>query len=144
MPRPVLRRALRAILCASALIAVVYSASLTHGLAAGQEKKPKPAIVVRSSPAMGFSPARMVLTAELRGGADDYEQFYCPTVEWEWGDDTRSESREDCEPYVAGKSEIKRRFTVDHVFNSSGDFRVEFRLKQKNKIVARGTADVKV
>jgi hypothetical protein len=93
---------------------------------------------------MGFSPARMVLTAELRGGADDYEEFYCATVEWDWGDDTRSESREDCEPYVAGKSQIKRRFTVDHVFNTAGEFRVEFRLKQKNKVVARGTTDVKV
>ena len=144
MPRPVLRRAMPAILCASALSVFAYESSRAAALAAGPDKKPKPAIFVRSSPAMGFSPARMVLTAELRGGADDYEEFYCASVEWDWGDDTRSESREDCEPYVAGKSAIKRRFTVDHVFNSSGDFRVEFRLKQKNKIVARGNTDVKV
>jgi hypothetical protein len=30
------------------------------------------------------------------------------------------------------------------MFNTAGDFRVEFRLKQKNKIVGRGAADVKV
>ena len=47
---------------------------------------------MRASPTIGFSPARMVLTAELKGGADDYEDFYCASVEWEWGDDTRSES----------------------------------------------------
>src|SRR4051794_34090400 len=130
------RRVCPAILCA---LAVVASAQ-----AAGPDKKDKPTISVKVSPIVGFSPAQMVLTADLRGGADDYEEFYCATVEWDWGDDTRSESKEDCEPYVGGKSEIKRRFTVEHVFNSSGDFRVEFRLKQKNKIVGRGTADVKV
>jgi hypothetical protein len=144
MPLPVVRRSLPAILCSCALIVFAFETSSTAALAAGPDKKPKPSVSVRSSPVMGFSPARMVLTAELRGGADDYEEFYCATVEWDWGDDTRSESREDCEPYVAGKSEIKRRFTVDHVFNTAGDFRVEFRLKQKNKIVGRGAADVKV
>jgi hypothetical protein len=30
------------------------------------------------------------------------------------------------------------------VFNTAGDYRVEFRLKQKNKVVARGTTDVKI
>ena len=86
----------------------------------------------------------MVLTAELKGGADDYEEFYCASVEWDWGDDTHSESKTDCEPYEAGKSEIKRRFTIDHTYNISGDYRVEFRLKQKDKVVARGAAEVKV
>ena len=144
MPLPVLCRALPAILGASAAIAFAFGTLHTAALAAAPDKKPKPSIVVKSNPVMGFSPARMVLTAELRGGADDYEEFYCATVEWDWGDDTRSESKEDCEPYVAGKSVIKRRFTIDHVFNSSGEFRVEFRLKQKNKVVARGTTDVKI
>jgi hypothetical protein len=140
MQLTLVRRALPAILCALALIAFAYQSVF----AAVQDKKPKPSVVVKVTPAMAFSPARIVLTAELRGGADDYEEFYCATVEWDWGDDTRSESKADCEPYEAGKSEIKRRFTTEHVFNSSGEFRVEFRLKQKNKIVGRGTADVKV
>ena len=55
-----------------------------------------------------------------------------------------SESRADCEPYEAGKSEIKRRFTIDHTFNIAGEYRVEFRLKQKNKVVGGGSTDVKV
>ena len=50
----------------------------------------------------------------------------------------------DCEPYEAGKSEIKRHFTIDHTYNTAGEYRVEFRLKQKDKVVARGSADVKV
>jgi hypothetical protein len=130
------RRASTAILCVLAMVAVVG--------AAGPDKKDKPSIAVKVTPSMGFSPARMVVTADLKGGADDYEEFYCATVEWEWGDDTRSESKTDCEPYEAGKSEIKRHFTVDHTYNTAGEYRVEFRLKQKNKVVGRGTADVKI
>lgn len=130
------RRASAAILCALATVAVAG--------ASAPDKKDKPSIAVKVTPSMGFSPARMVATADLKGGADDYEEFYCATVEWEWGDDTRSESKTDCEPYAAGKSEIKRHFTVDHTYNTAGEYRVEFRLKQKNKVVGRGTADVKI
>jgi hypothetical protein len=131
-----LRRVFPAILCALALVASAH--------AAGPDKKDKPTISVKVSPIVGFSPAQMVLTADLRGGTNDYEEFYCATVEWDWGDDTRSESKTDCDPYEAGKSEIKRHFTIDHTFNSAGEYRVEFRLKQKNKVVGRGSTDVKV
>src|SRR5215213_10479033 len=125
-------RVLVAILSASALMVSLH--------AAGQEKKGKPSVSVKVTPTMGFSPARVVVSAELRGGADDYEQFYCGSVEWDWGDDTRSESKTDCEPYEAGKSEIKRHFAIDHTYNTAGEYRVEFRLKQKDKVVARGSA----
>ena len=130
-------RAVPAILCASALAVPIYASQ-------EKDKKAKPTVSVKVSPIIGFSPARMVLTADLKGGADDFEEFYCATVEWDWGDDTRSESKTDCEPYEAGKSEIKRHFTIDHTFNFAGDYRVEFRLKQKSKVVARGSADVKI
>src|SRR5688572_11069843 len=108
------------------------------------DQNKKPSISLRANPPVCFSPLRVVVTAELKGGADDYEDFYCASVEWDWGDDTKSESKADCDPYEAGKSEIKRRFVIDHVYNFSGDYRVEFRLKQKKKVVARGSADVKV
>jgi len=136
MHLPNVRRALPAILCASALAVTMQ--------AAGPDKKVKPTVSVKVSPIIGFSPARLVLTAELKGGPNDYEDFYCASVEWDWGDDTRSETKADCEPYEAGKSEIQRRFTIDHTYNFAGDYRVEFRLKQKDKVVARGNADVKV
>jgi hypothetical protein len=113
-------------------------------MAAGPDKSPKPTISVRASPSVGFAPARIVVTAELKGGANDYQDFYCASVEWTWGDDTRSETNNDCDPYVVGKSEIQRRFTISRVFNLAGEFRVEFRLKQKNKVVAFASTDVKV
>lgn len=136
MLRPTLRRVLPAIVCASALAATLAADS--------SDKKAKPSVSVKVAPAMGFSPARMVATAELKGGADDYEEFYCATVEWDWGDDTRSQTEADCEPYEAGKSVIKRRFTMDHVFNTAGDYRIQFRLKQKTKVVGAGSTEVKV
>ncbi len=107
-------------------------------------KKAKPTIKVNASPPVGFAPARFVVTAELVGGANDYEDFYCATVEWDWGDDTKSETKQDCDPYEAGKSEIKRRFVMDRTFNIPGEFRVQFRLKQKNKVVGAGQTVVKV
>jgi hypothetical protein len=141
MQLPMLRRAFPAILCA---VAVGFGSFQSSTAAAGSDKKAKPSVAVRASPTVGFSPARMVLTAELKGGADDYEAFYCASVEWDWGDDTRSVFRADCEPYEAGKSEIKRRFVTEHVFNTSGDYRVQFRLKQKNKVVGGGSTEVKI
>ena len=80
----------------------------------GSDKKPK--LTLKAQPVISMSPAKVTLRAELVGGANDYEEYYCPTVEWDWGDGTQSESTADCEPYEAGKSEIKRRFTVEHVF----------------------------
>src|SRR6185295_10700274 len=85
----------------------------------------KPKLTLKAQPAISMSPARVVVTAELIGGADDYEDFYCPTVAWDWGDETQSESTSDCEPYEPGKSEIKRHFTKDHIFRA-GTFRISF------------------
>lgn len=104
----------------------------------------KPSISVKANPSTGFAPARVVLTAELKGGADDYVEFYCPTIEWYWGDDTRAESKADCDPYEAGKSEIKRRYIIDRVFQAPGNYRVEFKIKQKDKVVGAGSTTVSV
>ncbi len=125
-----------AMLGALAIAAAVVTAS--------GDKSAKPSISLKASPQIGFSPLRVVLTAELKGGANDYEEYYCPTVEWFWDDDTKSESKTDCDPYEAGKSEIKRRYTIDRVFNTMGEYRVEFRLKQKGKTVGLGKTSVRV
>jgi len=104
----------------------------------------KPSISVRASPTTGFSPLKVFLSAEIKGGPDDFAEYYCPTVEWVWGDDTRAESTVDCDPYEAGKSEIRRRYSVTRIFQTAGNFKVEFRLKQKNKVVGAGSTTVQV
>lgn len=127
------------------LVIIAGAALMTVSpIAAGDDKKPKPSITVRSSPTAGFSPLRIVVTAELKGGTDDFEEFYCPSIEWTWGDDTRTEQSADCDPYQAGKSEIQRRYTTSKIFQTAGEYRVEFRLKQKNKVVGSGSTTVQV
>jgi hypothetical protein len=132
------------------LVAIVA----TTGLAPVEQNK-KPSISVRANPPVGFSPLRVVVTAELKGGANDFEDFYCASVEWDWGDDTKSEVKADCDPYEAGKSEIKRRYVQEHTFRSYQNdiagpptgptqFRVKFLLKQKNKVVGSGQTTVEI
>ena len=103
----------------------------------------RPKVALKATPVISMSPARIVLTAELQGGANDFEDFYCPTVQWEWGDGTQSESATDCAPYESGKSEIKRRFTVEHVFRA-GNYRVNFRLKRRDRAVGFASVNVQV
>lgn len=118
------------------------------GLAAQKTDKdadPKrPQIKLKAQPIIAMSPARVVLTAEIVGGPNDFEEFYCPTVSWDWGDLTHSESSSDCAPYEPGKSEIKRRFTVEHVFQRAGNYRVVFTLKRRDRGVGFATVTVQV
>ncbi len=111
---------------------------------AAADAKDKPKLSLKATPAVSFSPVRIVVTALLTGGPNDYEKYYCATVEWDWGDGTRSESSYDCDPYVAGQSEIKRRFSTEHRYRVSGNYRIQFRLKQKNEAVAVANTMVRV
>jgi hypothetical protein len=131
---PLLGRLVPVLLCAGAM---------TVSLTASADKN-KPSLSLKATPQMGFAPARVVLTAELKGGANDYEDFYCASIEWDWGDGTKSVNQVDCDPFQAGKSEIERRHVVTHVFELPGDFNVEFRLKQKDKVVGIARTSVRI
>ena len=126
------------------IILLAGSAAAVAPIKALEDDKIKPSINMRASPAAGFSPLRVVITVELKGGADDFADYYCPTVEWVWGDDTRAESTADCDPYEAGKSQIQRRYTISRIFQTAGNAKVEFRLKQKDKVVGSGSTRVNV
>lgn len=130
-------------LIARSLLAVLCAVALASSAAAFADKN-KPSVSLKATPTMGFAPTRVVLTAELKGGANDYEDFYCASIEWDWGDGTKSLNKGDCDPFEAGKSEIQRRHVVSHVFNLPGDFQVEFRLKQKDKVVGFARTSVKI
>jgi hypothetical protein len=113
-------------------------------LAREQGGNKKPSLSLKATPAVSFAPARVVVVAEVKGGSNDFEDFYCPTVEWEWGDFTTSTAEADCDPYSAGKSEIKRRYTVEHRYKNPGGFKIMLRLKKGDKIVATATTQVQV
>lgn len=124
--------------------AVALLAVLGTGLEAAQEAPKRPKLALRATPPMAFTPATITLVAELRDGDDDYEDFYCASVEWDWADGTRSESSDDCDPYETGKSEIRRRFTIQHKYNIDGIYDVQFRLKQRGRIVASARTRVTI
>lgn len=105
------------------------------------DKRPK--ITLKAQPMISMGPSKVTLRAEIVGGPNDYEEYYCPTIEWDWGDGTMSESTSDCEPYEAGKSEIKRRFSVEHLFRA-GHYQVAFRIKRRDKVVTQVTTTVQV
>ena len=132
---------------AASLLAAALSIGVSAQKKEGKDQKdavdPRPKVSLKAQPVIAMAPARIVLTAELTGGANDYEEFYCGAVEWEWGDGTKSESSSDCAPYEAGKSEIKRRFTVEHVFRT-GNYRVMFHLKRHDKTVGNATIQIQV
>ena len=129
-------RSVSAFACAFVCAGIPASASF--------EEPKKPSIAVRASPSAGFSPMRVLITVELKGGDNDFADFYCPTIEWVWGDDTRAESTTDCDPYEPGKSEIRRRYTMSRIFQTAGNYKIEFRLKQKDKVVGAGSTTVQV
>lgn len=109
-----------------------------------EQEATRPKIRLRAQPQVSVAPSQISLTAELTGGADDFEEYYCPTVVWEWGDDTSSESKVDCEPYEAGKSQIKRRYTVRHQFRRAGQFRIYIHLKQRGRTVESASTTIQV
>ena len=133
------------------IVAVVVTVTMiaTHGAPAnaaqGTNDSKKPSVTLKATPPLGFAPLKVRVIVDIKGGADDYADFYCASVEWDWADGTTSGTSEDCDPYEPGKSTIQRRFTADHTFREGGDYDVAFRLKQKSKIVSltKGTVRVK-
>ena len=73
-------------------IGVMYLAVAASPFAAhAQTRNPKednqrPKLSLKAQPNVGIAPVRVVLTAELTGGANDFQEYYCPTVLWDWAD----------------------------------------------------------
>ena len=131
----------QALVLAFSAFLIIPSSTL---LARGQGGNKKPSLSLKATPPAGFAPLRVHLVVDVKGGSNDYADFYCPTVHWDWDDGTISETSEDCNPYEAGKSTIRRRFSADHTFRLSGDYRLTFRLKQKDKVVSSATTTLTV
>ena len=134
---------------------LVVLALVGAGAGGGKPQEPKakkPGLDLRYRPLFPQSPADMTFTAELKGGTDG-EDFYCPSVEWEWGDDarhgggqggTKSVEEGDCEPYQPGVSKIARRFEKEHRFSEWGDYRVQVTLRKGDRVIARQSKTITV
>jgi hypothetical protein len=100
--------------------------------ASGNAKKPR--LGLRASPRSAFPPVSVLVVAELVGGFD-HEDYYCPGLEWDWGDGNRSAQESDCDPYVEGV-EMERRFSARHAYRSAGNYQVTLTLRRADRTVA--------
>lgn len=107
---------------------------------AGSAKKPR--LALRASPPMAFPPVSVLLMAELVGG-DEQEEYYCPGLEWEWGDGSRSARESDCEPFAPGAT-LERRFSERHAYRAPGNYSVRLTLRRASRAVAVATVAVLV
>jgi hypothetical protein len=124
--------------------AVVIVALAFAGLAAaGEGAKPRrPQLDLRASPRVAFSPVEILVTGQLKGG-DDLEEFYCPGLEWDWGDGTHSAYESDCAPFEAGTA-LDRFFSGRHAFREPGAYNVRLTLRRATRTVAVASVAVTV
>jgi hypothetical protein len=138
----------RSVIPTACLLALVFGTVTTAGARDDEGKDAKnpkrPSLVLKANPPFSFSPARIVVSAELRGGSDTDAELYCPEVEWEWGDGTRSQASQDCPPFVPGETQITRRWTVSHTYTTAGRYQPYLRLKRGSKVVVAGSAKIEV
>jgi hypothetical protein len=129
---------------AAVLAAVCFAVPVDAGddAKAKEGKGKKPGLELRATPRYSFSPARIMFTAELKGG-DDVEELYCPEVEWEWGDGGRSVEEADCEPWAPGTT-LQRRFTGTHVYTYAGNYLVRVTLRKSGRSLSTQTLNLTV
>ena len=126
------------------LAVCVIAVAATPGYTAEKtgESLKKPQLDVRASPRFAFSPATILLTAELKGG-DDHPAFYCPEVEWDWDDGGRSVREADCAPQEEGGA-MARRFSANHSFRHAGTYNVRVTLRRNDRSIAATSVSIVV
>jgi hypothetical protein len=125
----------------SAVLSLVLALAMGGTASADGVKLKKPRLDLRATPRMSFSPAHILLTAELIGG-DDVEDYHCPELEWDWDDGGKSMHEADCKPFEPGVTKIQRRFTAEHDYRKAGVYTVKVSMRRTNKVLA--TASVRV
>src|SRR5687768_14817644 len=124
-----------------AVASVVFAALAAQPLSQAAPKPKKPRLDVRATPRMSFSPAHILLTAELTGG-DDVEEYHCPEIEWDWDDGGKSVNEPDCKPFEPGVTKIERRFTAEHDYRTAGVYSVKVTMRREEKPIAVSTVRV--
>lgn len=122
-------------------IVALLAAALTMGAAATAGAR-KPRLDLRASPRFAYAPVHVLLIAELVGG-EDSEDFYCPGLEWQWGDGDRSFHEADCAPFDPGMR-LERLFTARHAYRAPGEYDARLTLRRAGRSVATATVWVRV
>lgn len=125
-----------------AVPALILAAVVTSPATGAEAKAKKPKLDLKVTPRMAFSPANVTVAAQFIGG-DDVEQFYCPEIEWEWGDGGKSIHEADCPPYEAG-AKIERRFTAEHEFRRAGVYNIKATFRRAKNAFASNSVQLTV
>jgi len=123
-----------------AAVAVLSFAGLALAGDGGKPKRPQ--LDLRATPRMAMSPVEILVVGQLKGGSD-LEEFYCPGLEWDWGDGTHSSHESDCAPFEAGMS-LERFFSARHAYQAPGAYSVRLTLRRASRTVAVGSIAVTV
>tara|TARA_B100000949_G_C14019978_1_gene340887 strand:- start:75 stop:524 length:450 start_codon:yes stop_codon:yes gene_type:complete len=126
------------------LLASVLSVITATAFVTGQDRDDDPDLRLRATPRVSLVPAEILFVGQIRGGPDDNEELYCPTIEWDWDDDTTSEQTLDCDPYEPGVTKIRRRFSVRHRYDYGGRYDVRLHLKRRDDILISARVRVEV
>lgn len=121
------------------LVLVALGAPAT---AADRSGASSPHLDVRATPRSAFPPAMVLVTGQLVGG-DDLEEFYCPALEWDWGDGGRSVQESDCPPFDVD-TRMARRFSSRHAFHEPGYYEIRLTLRRGDRRIAAGVVAVSV
>ncbi|HEY6546801.1 MAG TPA: hypothetical protein VI589_02810 [Vicinamibacteria bacterium] len=129
-------------MCSRTVVAAVLVSLVTLGSASAEPKPKRPALDMRVTPRMAFSPVNILVVAEMKGG-DDIEEFYCPEIEWDWDDGGKSIHEADCDPFEAG-TKIERRFSQEHYYPRAGIYNVKASFKRAGRTFLAATIRVTV
>lgn len=91
---------------------------------------------------MAFGPVSVLVVAQLQGG-DEHEDFYCPDVEWDFGDGSKSSRQGDCEPFAEGMA-LERQFLTRHAYGRPGDYDVKVTLRRASRTLAVATTRITI
>lgn len=103
--------------------------------------EPKPRIEFRALPQFGFSPLKVHALVIIENGG---QELYCPEVEWNWGDSSRSFETSDCAPYEKSEeTEGPVSFGRDHVYGP-GEYVLTVTLSRGAKQLRSMTQKIRV
>ena len=126
----------------SFLMPIVVVAMAAPGAGGESGKASRPRLDLRATPPTAFSPARVQAIGRLVGG-EDLDEFYCPAVEWNWGDGTVSAQEGDCPPFD-GETKMGRAFSAHHHYRQAGDYSVRLTLRRAGRPVAVAAASISI
>lgn len=126
----------------SALVPLLVMALAAPATAGDGRGAKKPRLDLRASPRMALTPVDVLVVAELVGG-DEIEDFYCPAIEWEWGDGGRSAHEADCPPFQPGMA-MARRHSASHAYRQPGEYSVRVTLRRVGRQLAAASTMVTI